>query len=101
MGTTKCVAEECIAGVADVRIRTMMGEWLVYFRERYVGVIENGQLFVLDVPAARALLKDAPLIAPHAGSKPRLVVSDTSDKAFLHRLLEAVWAEVAAAGKRK
>lgn len=99
MGTPKNVAEDLVAGVADVRIRSMMGEWLVYFREKMVGTIEDGHLYVTIVPAAQSLLPDAVRESPHAGAKPRLRVENVSDKAFLHALFAAMWEELSA-GKR-
>lgn len=100
MGTPKNVAEELVAGIADVRIRAMMGEWIVYFREKMVGTIENGHLFVTPVPAARAMLPEADMLSPHAGAKPRLLVENASDKAFLYALFAAMWEELPAP-KRK
>ena len=96
MGTPKNVAEELVAGVADVRIRAMMGEWLVYFREKMVGTIEDGHLYVTIVPAAEELHPNAVRQSPHAGAKPRLRVENVSDKAFLYALFAAMWGELPA-----
>lgn len=101
MGTPKNVAEELVAGIADVRIRAMMGEWIVYFREKMVGTIENGHLFVTPVPAARAMLPEADMLSPHAGAKPRLLVENASDKAFLYALFAAMWEELPARNRSK
>lgn len=101
MGTPKNVAEELVAGIADVRIRAMMGEWIVYFREKMVGTIENGHLFVTPAPAARAMLPEADMLSPHAGAKPRLLVENASDKAFLYALFAAMWEELPARNRSK
>lgn len=101
MGTPKNVAEELVAGVAEVRIRSMMGEWLVYFREKMVGTIEDGRLYVTPVPAARAMLPEADIVPPHVGAKPRAVVADPSDKAFLYALFAAMWEELPAPKQKK
>ncbi len=101
MGTPKNVAEELVAGIADVRIRAMMGEWIVYFREKMVGTIENGHLFVTPVPAARAMLPEADMLSPHAGAKPRLLVENASDKAFLYALFAAMWEQLPAHNRSK
>ena len=100
MGTPKNIADELVSGVADVRIRSMMGEWLVYFREKMVGTIEGGRLYATIVPAAEELLPNAVRESPHAGAKPRLRVENVSDKAFLYALFAAMWEELPA-GKRK
>ena len=64
----------------------MMGEWLVYFKEAYVGTIEDGRLFLKATPAARALLAGAPLLPPHPGAKPALLV-EGRDKREIFELL--------------
>lgn len=72
----------------------MMGEWIVYYREKMVGVIEDGRLYVTPVPSARRLLQDAPLASPHAGARARLVVQNAEDKARLVALFEEMWEEL-------
>lgn len=100
MGTPKSIALAIVEGIPEVRIRSMMGEWLVYYREKMVGVIEDGQLYVTPVPSARRLLPDAPLASPHAGAKARLAVQNTEDKAHLTQLFEAMWEELPAPKKK-
>ncbi len=85
MGTPKGAALALVEGVPEVRIRSMMGEWLVYFRERYIGTIENGRLFLKDTPASRVCLAGMPLLAPHFGAKPAFL-AEGLDAAHLHEL---------------
>ena len=85
MGTPKNAALALVEGIPEVRIRPMMGEWLVYFRERYIGTIEDGRLFLKDTPASRARLAGMPLLAPHPGAKPAFLVEGL-DAAQLHAL---------------
>ena len=100
MGTPKSIALAIVEGIPEVRIRSMMGEWLVYYREKMVGVIEDGRLYVTPVPSARRLLPDAPLRSPHAEARARLVVQNTEDKARLVALFAAMWEELPAPKKK-
>lgn len=100
MGTPKSVALAIVEGIPEVRIRSMMGEWIVYYREKMVGVIEDGRLYVTPVPSARRLLQDAPLASPHAGARARLVVQNAEDKARLVALFAAMWEELPAPKKK-
>ncbi len=93
MSTAKEQAYALVAGVAGVRLRPMMGEWLVYFNELFVGTIENGMLFVKDVASSRAALAGAPLIALHAGARPALLVEGL-DAAALFALFSAMEEEM-------
>lgn len=86
MGTPKSVAYSIVGDIPEVRIRAMMGEWLVYFKETYIGTIEDGRLFLKATPAARALLAGAPLLPPHPGAKPALLV-EGRDKREIFELL--------------
>ena len=85
MGTPKSVALALVEGVPEVRLRSMMGEWLVYFREHYLGTIEDGRLFLKDTPLSRACLAGTPLCAPHPGAKPSFLVEGL-DAAQLYAL---------------
>ena len=84
-GTPKNVALALVEGVPEVRLRSMMGEWLVYFREHDLGTIEDGQLFLKDTPLSRACLAGTPLCAPHPGAIPSFLVEGL-DAAQLHAL---------------
>ena len=42
MGTPKSVALAVVEGIPEVRIRSMMGEWLVYYREKWSGSSRTG-----------------------------------------------------------
>lgn len=78
MGTPKEIARSIVEGIPEVRIRPMMGEWLVYFREHLVGTIEDGRLYLKDTTASRPLLEGAPLLPPHAGAKPAFLMEGRS-----------------------
>ncbi len=78
MPTSKEEALALLAGIPEVRIRSMMGEWLVYFREQYLGTIENGRLFLKDTPRSRAYLTGMPLVSPHLGARPAFLTEGRS-----------------------
>ena len=82
MGTPKHVACSIVEGIPEVRLRAMMGEWLVYFREVHVGTIEGGRLYLKDTPPARVLLVGAPLLPPHPGAKPSFLVEERGQELF-------------------
>jgi TfoX/Sxy family transcriptional regulator of competence genes len=92
MSTPKEVAEAIAAQlqqVADVRIRAMMGGWLVYADEVLVGQINDGELFVKRTPFADGFAPELEQRPPYDGAKPALVVpaDRRDDEAWLHDLL--------------
>ena len=85
----------------EVRIRPMMGEYLVYYREKLIGGLYDNALAVKDVPAARALMPDATPEPPYEGAKGALFVERVDDRAFLAELFEAMYPELPAPKPRK
>ena len=91
---------EQLAAPEDVRLRAMMGEYLLYYRGKLVGGIYDDRLLVKPTPAAERLLPAAPREAPYAGAKEMLLVEDVDDRAALAALLEAMWPELPERKKR-
>ncbi|MBP3411116.1 MAG: competence protein TfoX [Clostridia bacterium] len=93
------ILDQC-AGL-PVRTRSMMGEYLLYYRDKLAASLCDNRMLVKDLPAARALMRDAVLEPPYPGAKDMLVVERLDDRAFLAELLEAVYPELPMAKPRK
>lgn len=102
MATENTYPEELIGALvpSGVRVKPMMGEYLVYYREQYVAAVCDNRLLVKNVCPAQRLLPGAREELPYEGAKPMLRVEHTEDKAFLLRLFEETAAEISAK-KRK
>jgi TfoX/Sxy family transcriptional regulator of competence genes len=73
MPTPKPVAEAIAARLTPagtIRIRSMMGEYLLYVDEVLVGLINDGQLFVKVTPYGETQLDDTYKASPYPGAKP-------------------------------
>ena len=102
MASTKEYLEyvlEQLSEVDGLRYRPMMGEYLIYCRNRLVGGVYDDRLLVKPTPSALALLPDAPREEPYPGGKPMLLVTEMENKRLLQELLEAVAGEVCASRK--
>ena len=88
-------------GAAQVTVRPMMGEYLLYWRGVLVGGIYDDRLLVKPLPAARALMPDAAEELPYEGAKPMLLVDRVDDGAFLRALLSTVAEALPAKKKSK
>lgn len=86
------ILEQCAE--LPVRIKPMMGEYLLYYRERLAAGLCDNRMLVKDLPAARALMPGAALEPPYPGAKDMLVVKRVDDRAFLSELLEAIYPEL-------
>lgn len=83
-----------------MRIRPMMGEYVLYCREKVVGGIYDNRLLIKPVPEAQKLLPGAHCELPYVGAKPMLLV-ENHDKAFLQGLLFAVADSLPAPKKKR
>ena len=95
MATSQAYIKNFIEGLElfGVRVRPMMGDYVVYCDDKSVGCICDERLFVKITPASSALLEGAPELPPYAGAAPRYLV-ENGDKKFLARLLQEVAAEL-------
>jgi len=89
-----------LSGLDGVSFRPMMGEYILYYRDKIVGGIYDDRLLVKPTPSARALMPDAVLEAPYTGAKEMLLVDNVDDRIFLCGLLDAMAAELPE-GKKK
>ena len=94
--------EDCLSRVGDVRIRAMMGGYLVYYRGKLVGDIGDGMLLVKRTAASDRLLPDAGLAYPYEESRTLMpVIDDPEDIELLRELFEGMYAELPEREKRK
>ena len=91
---------EQLSDLEGVTHRAMMGDYLLYFQGKLFGGVYDDRLLVKPVPAARALLPDAPEEAPYEGAKPMLLVEDMEDRDLLARLVTAMEPELPAPKKK-
>lgn len=78
----------------EVRCRAMMGEYVLYYREKVVGGVYDNRLLIKPVPAAQALLPGAERVSPYPGAKELLLVEAVEDPALLCKLLIAMEPEL-------
>lgn len=80
----------------EVTWRAMMGEYLIYYRDKLVGGIYDDRLLVKITPAAERLLPDAPRELPYEGAKEMLLVTEPENEAFLKKLFSEMAADLPA-----
>ena len=100
MATNKEYLDQ-LSGVEGISCRAMMGEYIIYVHGRIAAYVCDDRLLIKPVPAAKALLPDAPSEAPYPGAKEMLLVENTDDNDFLKRLFEAIYPELPEPKKRR
>ena len=88
-----------LSDLEDVKVRAMMGEYIIYYCEKIVGGIYDDRFLVKPVPAAIALMPDAQKELPYEGAKEMLLVDEVDNREFMCNLLRAMYDELPAPKK--
>ena len=83
-----------LSDLDGITYRAMMGEYILYYRGRICAYLCDDRLFIKPVPAARALLPDAPMEPPYPGAKEMLLAENVDDRDALQVLLNAIYPEL-------
>ena len=86
--------KEQLSELDEITTRSMMGEYIIYYRGKIAAYVCDDRLLIKPVSAAKKLMTDSPLEAPYTGAKPMLLCENTDDKAFLTRLFNAIYPEL-------
>ena len=90
-----------LSSLDGITYRPMMGEYILYYREKIVGGIYDDRLLVKPIKAAVTLMPDAPYELPYEGAKEMLLVENIDSREFLEELFTAMYNELPAPKKRK
>ena len=85
---------EQLSELEDIRYRAMMGEYILYYREKVVGGIYDDRFLIKNVRSAKESMPDASLEKPYEGAKEMLLVENVEDKEFLTDLFKAIYDEL-------
>lgn len=92
---------EQLSELEDIRYRAMMGEYILYYREKVVGGIYDDRFLIKNVKSARERMLDASLERPYDGAKEMLLVENVEDKELLTDLFKAIYDELPAPKPKK
>lgn len=91
---------EQLSELDDISYKAMMGEYILYYREKIIGGIYDDRFLVKPVPSAISLMPNAIETVPYEGAKKMLLVHEVDDKSFLVKLFTAMYAELPPPKKR-
>ena len=92
------VLEQCPEGTS---YRAMMGEYVLYYREKVFGGIYDNRVLVKPTVSALRLMPDAARELPYEGAKDMLLLDRLDNRDFVKELLEAMYGELPLPKKRK
>ena len=92
---------EYLSGLSNITYRTMMGEFIIYYKGKIVGGIYDNRFLIKQTKTAKRLMPDASLELPYDGAKEMLMIDNIDNKEFLENLLKKVYTELPEPKKRK
>lgn len=92
---------EQLSDLDGISHRAMMGEYIIYYRNKVAGGIYDNRFLVKPVEAAKKLMPEAPYELPYKGAKEMLLVEDLDNRAFMAELLESMYDELPEPKKKK
>ena len=91
---------EQLSELEEITYRSMMGEYIIYYRGKIVGGIYDDRFLVKSVKSAIAYMPNAKYELPYDGAKEMLLVDDVDNKEYLTGLFNSMYKELPAL-KRK
>lgn len=92
---------EQLSDIDEITYRAMMGEYILYYRDKIIGGIYDNRFLVKPVKSALEMMPDADMELPYEGAKEMILVDDLKNREFLGELLEAMYDELPAPKKKR
>ena len=83
----KSYIQEQLELLGDIRIRAMMGEYLIYYQDKLFGGIYDNRFLVKITKESKKIMSEAKEEIPYPGAKPMLLVENIEDREFLKELV--------------
>lgn len=78
----------------EISCRTMMGEFIIYFRGKIIGGVYDDRFLIKPTPAAKALLPEAEMVLPYQGAREMMLVEEGVGSQLLSELVEKMYEEL-------
>lgn len=85
---------EQLKELEDITYRQMMGEFIIYYKDKIVGGIYDNRFLVKPTKTAHSLMPNATYELPYKGGKEMLLVDNVDSKEFLNNLFASMYDEL-------
>ena len=85
---------EQLSDLDDISYRSMIGEYILYYRGKIVGGVYDDRLLVKKTRSALECMPAAVCDFPYEGAKEMLLVEEGDNKEFLTKLFDAMYKEL-------
>lgn len=88
-----CVLNRLV-GLDDVTYRSMMGEFIIYYRGKVIGGIYDDRLLLKPTKSSKELMPNAVYRIPYEGAKEMLLFDDIDNRELLQKLIQTMYPEL-------
>lgn len=92
---------EQLSELKDITYRSMMGEYIIYYKGKIIGGIYDDRLLVKPVKSAVKYMSSVKYELPYEGAKEMLLVDNVDEKEYLTELFNAMYDELPEPKKKK
>ncbi|BEU87521.1 TfoX/Sxy family protein [Selenomonas sp. TAMA-11512] len=90
-----------LSELEQVSYRSMMGEYIIYYRGKVIGGIYDDRFLLKATKSAAAMLPDTDRESPYDGAKEMLLVDNMENREFLKKVMDAMYEELPFPKKKK
>ena len=83
-----------LSELEEITYRSMMGEFILYYRGKIIGGIYDDRLLVKPIKSAISYMPAASYELPYEGAKDMLLVDEVDSKEFLTGLFNTMYEEL-------
>lgn len=83
-----------LSELEEITYRAMMGEFIIYYKDKLVGGIYDDRLLVKPIKSAINYMPTSHYELPYEGAKEMLLVDEVDNKDFLTGLFNAMYGEL-------
>ena len=92
---------EQLSELEEISYRSMMGEYILYYRGKIIGGIYDNRFLLKPVKAVLDQLGQPRLERPYAGAKEMILLEELEDKSFLAKLIKEMYGHLLAPKVKK
>ena len=85
---------EQLKGLEDISYRVMMGEYILYYRNKVIGGIYDNRFLLKITESSEKFIPNAKIEIPYEGAKGMLLFDDFENKELLVELFEKMYEEL-------
>ena len=89
-----------LSDLEDIRFRQMMGEYIIYYKDKIIGGIYDDRFLVKPTKSVMEKISDA-FEVPYAGAKEMILVDAIDNREFLRDLILGMYEELPEQKRKK